>query len=170
MKVELTETQLVDCLLNTFAYDDVTGNLIWLNSKYNPNLVGEVAGSIHSTGYRYITWLGKSWKAHRLVYAWHHHCFPEGVIDHIDGNKLNNLVENLRDVSLQENRQNTKKAQSNNHLGVLGVQQRSSGKFRARIRHNKVLYTLGTFSSLQEAICAYKQAKQLLHKGYVHES
>lgn len=167
MKVELNEKDLINELLNTFSYDD-SGNLIWRNCKYNPRLIGTVAGSIHKSGYRRITWLGKTWTIHRLIYAWHHHHFPEEVIDHKDGDKLNNRIENLRNVTCSVNRQNLKKAQSNNNLGFLGVRKCGSS-FQARIRSNGKLHSLGYFKTLEEAAAAYKQVKQLLHEGYIYE-
>ncbi len=75
-------------------------------------------------------------------------------VDHIDGNTLNNSLENLRWVTPQENAFNSK-CYSNNLLKVKGVQKRTSGRYRARIRHNGKLITIGTFLTLEEAKQAY---------------
>lgn len=75
-------------------------------------------------------------------------------VDHIDGDTLNNTLSNLRWATAQENIFNTK-CYSNNLLKVKGVQKRKSGRYRARIRHNGVLISIGNYDTLEEARQAY---------------
>lgn len=74
-------------------------------------------------------------------------------VDHIDGNTLNNALSNLRWATAQENTFNAK-CYSNNLLNVKGVQKRGC-RYRARIRHNGVLISIGTYNNLEEAKQAY---------------
>ncbi len=81
--------------------------------------------------------------------------FPEGVIDHIDGNHKNNVWTNLRDVTQAVNLSNKHKAQTNNRLGILGVD-KLNGKYRARLKRPGVKSThIGMFNTAAEAYNAY---------------
>lgn len=75
---------------------------------------------------------GKTYKAHRIVYALHHHQLEtEFSIDHIDGNALNNQIGNLRAVTHQTNSRN-RRQNINNKTGVTGVcYETSQDRFRA---------------------------------------
>ena len=75
-------------------------------------------------------------------------------VDHINGNTLDNRVENLRWCSPQQNTANSA-CYSNNALNVKGVQKRNNGRYRARIRFNGSLISLGTFNTCEEASQAY---------------
>lgn len=81
-------------------------------------------------------------------------------IDHIDGNGLNNRRTNLRSATHQQNCMN-QRVNVRNKLGVKGVMVDKSGRYRARIRINDVLVSLGTFPTLEEAMAvrAYHEKK-----------
>lgn len=88
--------------------------------------------------------------------------WPESTIDHIDGNRINNIFSNLRDVSASENNHNRKKAFSNNKAGILGVNfYIPLLKWRARFKNKH----LGYFETSQEAHQAYLTAKKVA--GYL---
>ena len=86
-------------LKDNFTYDAYTGELIRTTRK-NSN------GSLDKDGYLIIKFKGKQYKAHRLCWFFIYGKFPKDVIDHIDGNKLNNSIRNLRDVTQAENTRN----------------------------------------------------------------
>ena len=88
---------------------------------------------------------------------------PDGkVVDHRDGNGLNNIRVNLRICDPVNNAQNCK-TYRNNSTGVRGVQHYGAGRFRAQIRHEKKLLHLGVFDTLEEASASYEKAKAELH-------
>lgn len=88
--------------------------------------------------------------------------FPEGVIDHIDGNQLNNRWNNLREVTQKENMNNKHMAQTNNKLGILGVD-KLGNRFRARIKVESTQKTIGIFDTPEEAKQAYLAYRSQYH-------
>ena len=91
----------------TFEYKD--GLLYWKKPTHHNklHLVGTKAGSIHKTGYRHITWMNKVNKAHRLIFLLIHGYLPK-EIDHINGDRSDNRIENLREVTRSQNQYNKK--------------------------------------------------------------
>jgi hypothetical protein len=83
-----------------FNYQD--GNLYWEKDNGSKKIKGIIAGYINKDGYRAIRYGKKLYLAHRLVYLWHKGYLPI-EIDHIDRNKQNNAIENLRECTKSEN-------------------------------------------------------------------
>ena len=77
-------------------------------------------GSLDKDGYLIIKIKGKQYKAHRLVFAYHNGRFPTMEIDHINRNRLDNRIENLREVDRQTNIDNTTR-KPNFDTGVVGI-------------------------------------------------
>ena len=102
----------IDYLRKIIKYNPCTGNIDRLDRK-NSN------GSIDHYGYLILKIKGVQYKAHRIVWAIFYGRFPLNNIDHIDGNKLNNSIFNLRDVSQAENCKN--QHVRNKDTGVVGV-------------------------------------------------
>jgi len=97
--------------------------------------------------------------AHRIVYAIVTGEMPNGDIDHIDGNPLNNRIENLRDVSKSENLHNSKNRKDNSS-GFPGVHwHHQHQKWHARIQVDNQRIFLGYFSDYEDAVRARKIAK-----------
>lgn len=95
--------------------------------------------------------------AHRLVWALHHGPIPAGfLVDHIDGDHLNNRIENLRLVNKSGNGQNSDKWKGY-------CRESRSGKFRAEIKINGKKKHLGLYATEAEARAAYLAAKAVLH-------
>ena len=151
-----------DILRDALDYYPDIGIFIW---KIKPNRrirIGSVAGTeCHG---RWQIRINKiTYRAHRLAWLYMYREWPECEIDHINGNPLDNRIVNLRDVSVQMNRQNFHGPNSRNKLGVLGVgkAQNQQHGYRARINHTH----LGTFKTIDEAHQAYLAAKRELHEG-----
>jgi hypothetical protein len=153
-------------LRETLDYDAVTGNLTYRALGPLKRRAGRIAGSIDQQGYRRIFIAGKLRAAHRLVWLHAYGDWPRGDIDHIDGDRHNNRLCNLRDVSRAVNIQNQWRAKATNRTGFLGCSlHEKSGKFRASIRINGRLKHLGIFESAESAHEAYRAAKREFHPG-----
>ena len=87
---------------------------------------------------------------------------PTLDIDHSDGNKSNNSIENLREVTKSENGENLLKAKANNKLGVLGVSMHRK-KFIARIKVNGKQIIIGRYDKIEDASMAYQEYKNKYH-------
>ncbi len=124
---------------------------------------GDVAGSELSYGYRGISIDYNSYKLHHIIWLWHHGSLPNGVIDHINGNKADNRIENLRIGSHAQNCQNKRRPMITNKLGVQGVY-KVNNKYRAAIHKNYKRIHIGYFDTAEEAYQAYLTQKRKLHE------
>jgi len=126
-----------------------------------------IAGSEHRTGYWQVSVKGRLYLAHRLAWLFHYGKWPDHSIDHINGDKQDNRICNLRDVPQHINAQNRRKVFANKKsaapLGVTLV--KKTGKWEAQIKVNNRSVSLGKFSDMHEAHAAYVQAKRELHEG-----
>ena len=149
-------------LLNeVFFYD---GERLFWKMPTRGHSVGQVAGSTYS-GYCCIKYKNKLYKAHRLIYLMVHGELPE-FIDHIDGNPLNNRIDNLRPATKAENGFN-RKINSNNTSGHKGVGwDKQAKKWKARCWENKKMHTIGFFDTIEQAADAIKSARIKLHGDY----
>ena len=143
-----------DKIRETFDYKD--GEIFWKKRTSNCIKVGDKAGLLGKNGYYYAGVAGKREYIHRLVYIYHNGSIPDGhFIDHIDRNRQNNRIENLRAVSKQQNTFNV-----SNTKGYIVVK----GKYVANIRVNNKYYTIGTYLTPEEATNAYQEVKLIAHK------
>ena len=146
-------------------YDPATGDFRWLGRRRGAPK-NRPPGCINGEGYRCITVDGVLHGAHRL--AWLHVCGspPSGVIDHINGIKTDNRIENLRDVSETTNRQNQRKASARSKSGLLGVVwDANRERWKALLYVGKIPQWIGRFDTPEEAHAAYLEAKRRLHAG-----
>lgn len=140
---------LIKRIAEVFDYQD--GGL-----KYKIAQGSKSAGAIAGTrnkGYWQVGLDGKRYQAHRIIFAMHHGFLPEQV-DHIDGDKLNNKIENLRQATNAQNHWNTG-IRSTNKSGVKGVcWNKQSRKWRALCRVNGRQQHVGDFATIQDAEAA----------------
>lgn len=121
---------------------------------------GKRAGYVNPQGYRIIQIQGKNYREHRLVWLFHMGHLPLFDLDHIDRNKENNNINNLRIATKQQNACN-KNTQKNNCIGFRGISwYKKTQKYQAQIQVNYKKIHLGLFSDLQDAIQARKNAEQ----------
>lgn len=109
-------------------------------------------------GYRRIGVGKKLVFAHRLIWAIHYGSWPDGNIDHINGDKQDNRITNLRIASKSENALNVTKPRSTNTSGFLGIW-KSGSRWAASICVGGKKTTLGRFPTPSEAHAAYVKAK-----------
>lgn len=153
-----------DRIREFLSYDNFTGIFKWIKKPHGHLAnIGDVAGSISKRdGYQRITFAGKSYLSHRLAWYFVYNEWPSKNLDHIDNDRLNNRVENLRLATYSQNASNRSK-KKNNKVGLKGVYQRPSGKFLARIEKDNKRYRLGTFDDPFIAYAAYCEAANKLH-------
>jgi len=141
-----------------FDYKD--GNLIWKFAKSRRVKAGEIAGYLGDEGYIDVGVDGGIYKAHRLIYFYHNGYFPS-FIDHIDGNRSNNKIDNLRPATINENARNSKKP-SHNTSGYKGVcWDKNRSKWMAYITINNKFKSLGRYDQIEDAHLAYTNAAKL---------
>ncbi len=151
----------IAALKEYIAYDPHTGQMHWKKrpAVHTPVRVGDPAFSAnHSKGYKRGNFLGRLLFAHRVVWAMHHGDWPE-QIDHINGDRADNRIENLRRADPVTNGRN-KRLLDSNTSGAVGVNW--SGvcqKWAASICVNKRQVHLGTFENKDDAIAARKAAE-----------
>ena len=143
-------------------YDPETGLFTWKVNRGSAK-VSCVAGSKNSKGYLLIEIDRKKCQAHRLAWLFCYGSWPKNMIDHVNGDRTDNRVNNLREATVDQNLQNLHKAYKTSSTGLLGVCKHACGKFQANIRiPGKRLY-LGLFNTPEEAHRAYIKAKIRLH-------
>ena len=150
-----------DELKQLMEYNPETGNLIWKVSR-GKSKVGKVAGRTTAEGYIQIGIYGNQYQAHRLVWLYVYGEFPEYAIDHIDGDKANNTISNLRICprNMKDNGQN-RKTHKNNTSGYPGVHfVKQQQNYRASIMADGKKYILGRFNTAELAYEARLNAQK----------
>ena len=148
-----------DLLKKLFEYRD--GELYWKVAR-GPAKIGDRAGSVSSDSYRGIGLEYKQYFTHRLIFLYHYGFLPK-FLDHIDGNPLNNSIDNLREATLSQNQHNRKKSKfysgkltTSKYKGVYW--HKPNKKWYAQIQINEEQKHLGYFITEIEAAHAYDHA------------
>jgi hypothetical protein len=152
-------------------YNPTTGELFWRYRDrsmfgnegtfcaWNARWAGRCAFSQNGEGYLTGKILGRKVKAHRIAWAMHYGSWPQGEVDHIDGDRSNNAAQNLRVVSPRQNSRN-RGVTGRNTSGVLGVIWRQKcNKWEASITLNRKPKHLGMFANFDDAVAARKSAE-----------
>ena len=148
-----------------FVYLD--GDLYWKNFPDNSKRPFVKAGTNHSSGYRVIKIYGKRYRAHRIIFMMHYGYMPK-YIDHIDGDRLNNKIENLRECNHNENMHN-RKISSNNTSGIKGIiWHKKRKKWWPQIMVNCKRIKLGMYDDLELAELVITEARDLYHKRFAN--
>ena len=146
------------------AYDPIAGSFTWAKAGKGI-VVGKQAGYVDAEGYRSIRIGYKHVRAARLAWFLVYGVWPDGEIDHINRDRLDNRLVNLRVVSRAENAQNIS-AHRDSSTGLQGIAWNKQHKrWQAKLMANKVRHHLGYFSTPEAAHAAYLDAKSRLHIG-----
>jgi hypothetical protein len=135
-------------------YDPETGVFTRAVRLSNRSKVGDVLKWVGTHGYSYCTVAGKRYAAHRLAWLYVYGEWPRNDIDHINRDRLDNRIANLRDVTRSANLFNTKKRVDNKsgHKGIWRDEQRN--RWQAYIRINGKQHSLGRYTAIEDAIAA----------------
>ena len=152
-------------LKQALSYDRNSGSFVWIKKNAKGVKAGTSAGSNKcADGYARIKLFGQPYMAHRLAWFYENGHWPDNLIDHINGNKMDNRMINLRDVTHSVNLQNQRGPRSNNKSGFLGVKAHNWG-WMSQIKNHKQTIFLGTFATPELAHAAYVKAKRIHHAG-----
>lgn len=141
--------------MNNFSYDPLTGYLYKNNS---------VVGFKNKNGYLYYPFQGKSRLVHRIIYYLVYGKYPEKDIDHIDGNRSNNVWTNLREVTRSQNLMNRKSS----HDLPKNVY-RFKNKFRIKMKINGITENFGYYDDFELASLVAREVQNKYHGEYARK-
>jgi len=168
------ETEITPALLHEILhYDSESGLLFWkrrpremfssdrICNSWNSRFTDKEAFTFVSLGYRRGAIFGRPYPAHRVVWAMEYGEWPDGNIDHIDHDRQNNKINNLRVVTKQENSKN-QSLRNTNKSGVNGVSwYKRDSKWQAFIEVDGKSKCLGRFVNIEDAIAARANADRV---------
>lgn len=161
--MNVIEFEKVNELLN---YNPENGKLQWKKFRAANAQVGDIAGFVGRDGYVRVKILGRSILAHRIAWLLFYKKQPENEIDHINGDRSDNKISNLRSCDRRQNSRNTA-TRSDNECGIKGVgYHKPSGKWRARIYVDGKSKFIGNFLSKHEAKKAYEAAAKSIYGDF----
>jgi len=158
-KKDLTQDQVQ----SLFNYNDKTGELFWKEARYKDRQWLE-AGHWHNRGYRQVRVREKEYLVHRIIWLYVYGTHPE-EIDHINGDKADNRLENLRAGNKSLNQRNAKR-RKDNKSGMSGVNWcNREQRWIVRIQYNKRRIMIGQYTDLEKAKAARLAAQEKFSFG-----
>lgn len=153
-------------LSERLEYNPSTGTLKW-KYPYIKQRKFPQAGHASSNGYLRVVFSGQEYRAHRIAWCLATGEWPKEQIDHINGNKTDNRLINLREVSNRQNQHNQKKHRSGTHPGVRYCF--SSKAWTVKISKGKAYY-LGQFKKKEDAVALHRKAMAIIECDNFSES
>lgn len=168
MELQLSQKQMnkitYEELTNYLSYNPTTGVFNWVITK-SPFLKNKkTCGNIDKNGYLIIRINYKAYKAHRLAWFIYYKQWPIGEIDHINGNRLDNKITNLRDIKSRLNKAN-KPSHRNGQLVGAHKCNTKDNKYYAKLTYKYKQYYLGKYDTELEAHIAYLKKWRELEYG-----
>lgn len=155
----LTREQLKDYL----EYRD--GHLWWIKKSGNQSKIGKRIGCQELSGYIKCSFFRRRYREHQLVFLYFKGYIPD-YIDHINGDRSDNRIENLRDITNQQNSCNRKGVDGTSSIYKGVTWNRSLSKWQASIHHNYKNIYIGLFDCEIAAANAYDEKALEIHKEY----
>lgn len=149
-----TSPRPLDCsrVRELFDYNEDTGLLQWKVPTSNRVNVGDYVTSTHSARYIQVGVDGARRLAHHVIWVFVYGEMPKGDVDHINRNRADNRLSNLRCIDRSENLLNAEHKSQFGHPGVIST---PSGRFSVGIHIKRVRTYVGTYSTIDEAAAAY---------------
>lgn len=165
-KTLIAGDDLVARIRETLEYCPESGLMYWKAGHPNKSSCRRLAGTWSGGRYVRIGVMGRLMLMHRVVWAYVHGHFPSVDIDHINGCKTDNRIENLRPATKKTNNENQIRPRRDNTSGYLGVcWAEEKGRWKAQIQTDRKNKCLGYFEDPAVAHQAYLQAKRERHLG-----
>ena len=142
-----------DYVSKVLEYDEETGDFTWKISPSRAVKAGDKAGGKTKKGYIVIGYKGEVWLAHRLAWLMSVGEDPKGLLDHIDKNKENNRIDNLR---ILDNGTNVARSRE----PICCTKQAWNGRYQAVYTVAGVKYHLGTYDTKEEASRIGREARK----------
>lgn len=149
-------------LLDTFIYCE-SGNLFWKQSKKGRQ-IDKPAGTIDDKGYTRIVIDGSAYRLNRLIFIYHKGNISDNyIIDHKDGNPRNNVIDNLQQITHNNNliKKNMKSPNTSGYRGVYW--NKNMSKWYSQLKVNNKRIHIGFFNEVEEAALAYDKAAMKYH-------
>ena len=157
---------MYDLIHQLFEYKN--GELYWKVRRGGSAVVGSLAGNTDTHGYRQVKINGIRYLMHRIIFLMHHGYLPE-FIDHIDNNRLNNKIENLREANRSQNACNMKLCKTNTS-GSKGVSwDRYRNKWMVRVGINGVDKYFGHYEDIELADLVASEARLKTHGAFARD-
>ena len=147
-----------------FSYDANSGALLRAKD-------GKEVGYLNNLGYRQVAFEGRIYSVHRLVWTIHHGTSPDGEVDHINGDRSDNRLCNLRLATSAQNNQN-RRLSSRNKTGVKGVfrvKWASSERWRVSVGYDRGKYYITHFQCFGRAIQHAHEMRVRLHADFAND-
>lgn len=155
---ELSQSQLQDL----FAYDSITGALTYKVSPAKKIKIGDQVNSINGCGFLQVCINKKYYLVDRIIW-FHQKGYVPTTLTHINKNKLDNRISNLKEIKRSTNNVN-RSLNSNNSSGHRGISwHKQTNKWRVVISINKKKIYLGGFLDINDAITAREKAEEFYH-------
>jgi len=161
----------IEQLRETLKYDPSTGKFTWCRRTedypaplasiraFNTILAGKQVYEENHRGYGRMTLLGRRYKSHRVAWALHTGDWPIDQVDHINGDRADNRIENLREATQRENSRNMK-TPATNTSGVIGVcWDKKRRRWTAQVKVDGRTVHLGSFTNFDNAVAARAAAE-----------
>ncbi len=164
----ITLTQ--EYLRKIFEYDSFSGDVIWKVNPSKKTNIGKKVGTKNDSGYLVVTINYKRYRLHRLIWIYVYGSIQNTMdIDHINGIRLDNRLENLRLATRSQNNANIGRRKSictSKYKGVCF--DKSKNKWKAQIDNLGTHYNIGRFDTEEDAYVAYCSVAKKLHKNFFH--